>query len=87
MKGKYGGQIRPKTGAPGIFPEDLEADFALFLKHCQFLRIPRSKIQFKEDIRHYVEYNDLDFPKMQDEGPGEIKIPVNLYLNRQPSFR
>ena len=65
--------MRPKTGFPGIFSEDLEADFALFLKHCQFLRIPRTKNRFKEDINHSVEYNNLTFLKLMEEGPGECQ--------------
>ena len=46
----YEGQIRPKTGSPGIFSHELESDFALFIKHCDLLRIPRTRLQFKDDI-------------------------------------
>ena len=66
----YEGQIRPKTGAPGIFPTELECDLALFLKHCKLLRIPRTRQQFREDIWHYVDFHDLTFKKLQDDGPG-----------------
>ena len=77
VKGKYQGQLRPKTGFPGIFSEELEADFALFLKHCLFLRIPRSKSRFKQDIAHYIDYNNLTFPKLHEEGPGELSIDAS----------
>ena len=72
------GQSRLKTGFPGIFPEDLEADFTLFIKHCQFLRIPRSKTRFKQDIVHYVEFNNLEFKKMQEDGPGNSYLMYNV---------
>ena len=41
VKGMYAGQVRPKMGCPGIFPMELEADMALYLKHCDLLRIPK----------------------------------------------
>ena len=66
----YGGQLRPKTGSPGIFTEELESEFALFLKHCQLLRIPRTRKKFKEDIMHYVNYYQLTFNRLQEDGPG-----------------
>ena len=72
VKGKYEGQIRPKTGAPGIFPQELEADFALYLKQCDMLRIPKTKQEFKEDIWHYVNYHNLTFKQLQEDGPGLI---------------
>ena len=78
MKGKYHGELRPKTGAPGIFPKELEAEFALFLKHCQFLWIPKTKNQFKEDIRHYINFKKLTFKKLQDDGPG-----ADIMLSKQ----
>ena len=70
VKGKYGGQLRLKIGSPGIFPYELEGEFALFLKHCELLRIPRSKLRFKEDIRHHIEHNNLTFEKLSPDGPG-----------------
>ena len=71
MKGKYEGQIRPKTGAPGIFLMQLEEDLALFMKHCDLLRIPKSRQDLKCDIRHYVNYYNMNFPKLEDDGPGK----------------
>ena len=66
----YDGQMRPKTGAPGLFPEELEADLALFMKHCSFLRIPRSRKLLKADILHYTKVKQLTFDKMAEDGPG-----------------
>ena len=66
----YGGKIRPKTGTPGIFPHELESELALFLKHCDLLRIPRTRLEFKEDIWEYIDYYGLTFKKLQDDGPG-----------------
>ena len=70
VKGKYQNQVRPKTGSPAIFPKDLEEDLALFMKHCDLLRIPRTRDRFKEDISHYVEYNSLSFKRLEKDGPG-----------------
>ena len=42
-KKRYQGEIRPKTGSPYLFPKGVEEDIALFMKHCMFLRIPRTK--------------------------------------------
>ena len=70
VKGKYGGKIRPKTGGPPIFPYELESDFALFMKHCQLLRIPRSRQDLKNDIWHYVDHYGLTYKKLQEDGPG-----------------
>ena len=67
----YGGKIRPKAGGPPIFPIELEGDFALFLKHCDLLRIPKTRLQFKEYIWHYVEHYNLEFKKLEDNGPGK----------------
>ena len=70
VKGLYQGEIKPKTGAPGIFPEELEADLALFMKHCELLRIPRTRSHLKEDIWHYIDYHKLEFKKLTEDGPG-----------------
>ena len=70
MKRMYKGNIRPKLGAPGIFPAQLEADLALYMKHCDLLRIPRTRQELKEDIMHYVKYYNLTFNRLQDDGPG-----------------
>ena len=67
----YGGDVRPKTGAPSIFPEDLESEIALFVSHCRLLRIPRSRSILRDDIVHYVQYAKLNFPKMHPNGPGD----------------
>ena len=67
---KYKGEIRPKMGAPSMFPIDLERDLALFLKHCDLLRIPRTKSEFRQDIHHYVKFYNLTFKKLTDDGPG-----------------
>ena len=66
----FHGQMRPKTGSPGIFPQEIEADFVLYLKHCSFLRIPRKHVRFRGDILHFTQYKELRFPKMGEEGPG-----------------
>ena len=74
VKKKYAGQIRPKTGAPPIFPYELEADFALFLKHCDLLRIPKTRQQMKEYIWHYICYHNLTFKKLEENGPGKLDL-------------
>ena len=61
VKGKYQGEIRPRTGAPGIFPRPFEEDLALFMKHCDLLKIPRTRQQLKDDIWHYVWYHNLTY--------------------------
>ena len=76
VKGMYDGQVRPKTGAPGIFPTHLEADLALFIKHCDLLRIPRTRKDLKSDIWHYVKHNDLEFKKLTKDGPGRCFIKL-----------
>ena len=66
----YGTVLRPKIGSPSIFPKELEEDLALFVKHCDLLRIPKTRKDLKIDIMHYVHYHDLQFKKLQDDGPG-----------------
>ena len=68
----YGGDLRPKTGAPSLFSEEFEAEIALFVAHCRLLRIPRSRKLLKEDIAHYVAYGKFHIPKLQPTGPGTI---------------
>ena len=67
----YQGQVRPKTGAPSIFPQEMEQDLALYMKHCDLLRIPKTRQELKADIRHYVNYHNLYFPKLEENGPGQ----------------
>ena len=69
---KYHGAVRPKIGAPSMFPISLERDFALFLKHCDLLRLPGSKNDLKADIQHYVNYYNLTFKKLTEDGPGKL---------------
>ena len=68
----YEGQIRPKTGSPGILSHELESDFALFIKHCDLLRIPQTCLKFKDDIWNYIDYHNLTIKKLEDDGPGEV---------------
>ena len=70
VKGFYGGQIRPKTGAPTLFSKLLKEDFALYTKHCSLLHIPWSRQLLKDDIMHYVLYADLKIDKLSEDGPG-----------------
>ena len=95
VKGMYAGQVRPKMGCPGIFPTELEADMALYLKHCDLLRIPKTQLQFKEDIQHYVKYNDLTFKLLTEDGPGKwngvkmwewYDLEINLSYSSKISF-
>ena len=60
----YEGQVRPKTGSPGIFSHELECEFALYLKHCDLLPIPKTQQEFKEDILMYVDYFKLNLKKL-----------------------
>ena len=53
-----------------MFPLQLESDLALFMKHCDLLRIPRTRSDLKQDIQHYVQLKDLNFKKLQPDGPG-----------------
>ena len=66
----YEGKMHPKIGAPKLFSNEMEEDLALFLKHCQYLRIPRTRQIVKEDILHFVKYKKLDVPKLGEDGPG-----------------
>ena len=66
----FQGQMRPKIGCPTVFPPEIEADFALYLKHCALLRIPCSRKLFKGDVLHFTQYKELTFPKMPEDGPG-----------------
>ena len=68
----YKGQIRPTTGCPCLFPPEMEEDIALFMKHCTFLHIPRSKQILKEDILHFVQYKGMNIQRMAEDGPGSI---------------
>ena len=77
---KYHGAIRPKTGAPAMFPIELERDFALFVKHCELLRIPRTRGHLKSDIQHYVSVKNITFKKLAHDGPGNISI--NMFYFR-----
>ena len=54
-----------------MFPHEMEADMALFMKHCSFLQVPRTKEMLKKDVVHFVKYKNLDFPRMPDDGPGK----------------
>ena len=74
MKGKYQGQVRPKVGAPKLFSDQMEEDLALYMKHCQYLRIPHTKQMLKDEIVHFVQYKNLNISKLQDEGPGMISV-------------
>ena len=69
----YKGQVRPKIGSPGIFPDELESEFALYLKHCDLLRIPKTRQEFRQDIQHYVKLHDLTFKLLTEDGPGEAQ--------------
>ena len=66
----FGGQIRPKIGSPCLFPRHMEEDIALYMKHCMFLCIPKTKQRLKEDILHFVQYKQLNIPRMPEDGPG-----------------
>ena len=70
----YGGQLRPKTGAPSLFPYEMECDLALFMKHCCLLRIPRTRNKLKEDIMNYVNRKNMNIPKLLEGGPGECRF-------------
>ena len=70
MKGKFQGQVRPKTGAPTMFSEEFEEDIALFVKHMELLRVPVVKEKLKEDIVHYITMHRMNCPRMPDDGPG-----------------
>ena len=76
----FSGQIRPKTGAPCLFPEEMEADIALYMKHCGFLRIPCTRQILRQDIVHFIQYKNLKFPKMPEDGPGTRNYAIILYL-------
>ena len=52
----------------------MEEDIALFMKHCIFLRIPRTRQILREDILHFVQYKNLNVPKMPEDGPGNIEM-------------
>ena len=65
------GQVQPKTGAPHLFPPKMEEDIALFMKHCTFLRIPRTKKLLQDDILHYIQYKQIQAPRMAEDGPGK----------------
>ena len=67
----FSGQVRPRTGAPCLFPCHMEEDIALYMKHCQFLHIPRTRQLLRDDILHFVQYKQLNIPRMADEGPGK----------------
>ena len=69
VKGKYSGEIRPKVGSPTLFTPEVEADIALYMKHCTFLRIPRSRQLLKEDILHYVQFKGLTIKNLSEDGP------------------
>ena len=66
----YNNEIQPKTGSPPIFPPEIEEDFALYLKHCSLLRIPHTRLTFKEDVLHFVQYKHLNIPRLHEDGPG-----------------
>ena len=68
VKGMYNQEIRPKTGAPAIFSDEIEADFALYLKHCSFLRVPHTRQVFQKDILHFVQYKQLQVPTRKPVG-------------------
>ena len=53
-----------------MFPIELEEDFALFLKHCDLLRIPKTRNDLKAHIVHYVDHHSLTFERMAEDGPG-----------------
>ena len=75
----YSGEVRPKTGSPCMFPRHMEEDIALFMKHCEFLRVPRTKQLMKEDILHFVQYKNLKISRMPEDGPGKYisKVPLS----------
>ena len=77
----FQGQIRPKTGLPTMFPKEMEADFALYMKHCCFLRVPRTRALMKEEILHYVQHKNIKIPKLADEGPGTLPFQIILFRN------
>ena len=62
-----------------MFPDEMEADIALFMKHCSLLRIPRTRDMLRQDIVHYVLYNELSFPKMCEDGPGDCCKYPNVH--------
>ena len=66
----FRGEVRPKTGAPCLFSSEMEEDIALFMKHCTFLHIPRTKKMMKEDILHFIQYKQVQAPRMADDRPG-----------------
>ena len=72
VKGKYGGELRPKMGAPTMLSDEFEEDIALFVKHMEFLRVPVQKDHLREDIVHYCNENKLKYPKMPKDGPGKF---------------
>ena len=57
-----------------MFSKEVEEDIALFLKHCTFLRVPRTKTMLRDDILHYVQYKQLDVPRMPEDGPCRIHL-------------
>ena len=60
-----------------MFQFEVEGDVALFVKHCCFLRIPRTHEMLRKDILHYTQYKQLNVPKMPEDGPGKYNL-INL---------
>ena len=75
----YQGQVRPKIGALKLFPDAMEEDLAIFMKHCKFLRIPQMRQMLKEEILHFVQYKDMTVPKLGDDGPGIASFVLLYY--------
>ena len=74
MKGYFDGQVRPKTGAPPLFPHDLEGDFALYVKHCSLLCVPRTRQLLKDDIMHSVQVTQFQNDKLGVDDPGDMML-------------
>ena len=77
VKGMFGGAVRPKTGAPPMLSEELEGDFALYVKHCCLLRVPRTRDMLRADILHFTQFASLNVPKMPEDGSGTF---VSFYF-------
>ena len=81
----FHGEVQPKTGSPCMFSAEKESDIALFMKHCQFLRIPRTKQMLKDDIWHFVKFKQLHVPTMPEDRPD--KIFYNSIISPASFFR
>ena len=70
MRKQYSSQT-VRRGSSEIFTEKMEADFVLYILHCNLLRVPRTREMLEADIVDYVLYNDLERAKLlMEQRPG-----------------